>query len=181
MHTPPLYSLTNDMKLIKYSSFLFFAIFLFASCSDKRQKAAPEYSVLPPSIDILTNDDTLAVLQLANNYISAFAAKDYHASADMLYKYEGDSVRPLNNEERASYIKLMRRYPNYGCKLKGVTLRSITNNRVFYHMQVISNGNLDKGEGVMKFMLNPVMKDGEWYLTLFDPNAEGTKDLYNHE
>ena len=35
-----------------------------------------------------------------------------------------------------------------------------------------------KEQGVMSFSLNPVVKDGKWYLTLYDKDAEGVEDIY---
>ena len=46
-------------------------------------------------------------------------------------------------------------------------------------LQVTSTGSLETEEGVMKFYLNPVLKDGQWYLTLLDMEQEGTKKLFH--
>ncbi len=168
---------------MKLTRFLFFALsapLLFAACSgasDNKKKVTSE-EMRAPSLDF-SADDSLAVVTLANNYLASFAAKDYEAAADMLFKYEKDTVRELNAEERRSYLNTMRQLPNYGCKLKGIALYTNKNNRLIYMLQVSSSGSLEKEEGVMKFYLNPVLKDGQWFLTLLDMEQEGTENLFN--
>jgi hypothetical protein len=46
-------------------------------------------------------------------------------------------------------------------------------------MQVVSSGSLEDEKGVMKFYLNPVVKDGRWYLTLLDMTQDGTRNIFN--
>jgi len=132
--------------------------------------------MLPPHLDFSANDSD-AVVQLANEYLLAFSEKDYDAAADLLYRYENDTVRELTAKERNSYLKTMRQLPNFGSKLKSLILRTTNNNRLMYVLQVDPNGNMDEEQGVMKFFLNPVQKNGQWYLTLLDMEQEGTKDI----
>ena len=153
-----------------------------SGCSNEEQNmtVVTAEELLPPHLDF-SSDDSVAVQQLANNYLEAFSAKDYESAADMLFKYENDSVRTLTSKERSSYLKTMRQLPNFGSKFKGMMLRNETNNRIIYTMLVNPNGNLDTDEGVMKFYLNPVMKNGEWFLTLLDMEQEGTEDIYTQK
>lgn len=122
--------------------------------------------------------DSSAVRALADEYLSAFAGKDYNAAAEMLYKYEEGAVRPLNNEERNEFLSTMGQLPNFGVKLTGITMITDNNNRLQYKLQVTPDGDLSSDKGVMKFYLNPVLVDGQWYLTLLDMNQEGTRDIF---
>lgn len=149
----------------------------FMGCGDSKEKQA-SVELHAPSLDF-SAQDSMTVKTLANDYLAAFAAKDYETAADMLYKLENDSIRELNASERKSYLNTMGQLPNYGCKLKGLALYTTNNNRLVYMMQVTSTGNLETEEGVMKFYLNPVLKDGQWYLTLLDMEQEGTKKLFH--
>lgn len=167
------------MKLNKIVLVALTPLLLLASCSGGGEKAKHTSEAMrAPSLDF-SADDSLAVITLANNYLEAFGEKDYEAAADMLFKYENDSIRQLNADERKSYLNTMRQLPNYGCKLKGIALYTENNNRLIYMMQVASSGSLEREEGIMKFYLNPVLKNGEWYLTLLDMNQEGTENLFN--
>lgn len=171
------------MKKIQILFFSVSASLFLTGCSGcgsdvqtRRQPVSTE-ELLPPHLDF-SNDDSMAVQTLASQYLEAFSAKDYETAVGMLFKYENDTVRSLTAKERNSYLKTMRQLPNFGSKLKGMMLRNENNNRLMYVMQVIPNGNLDTEEGVMKFYLNPVMKNGEWFLTLLDMEQEGTEDIY---
>lgn len=170
------------MKKIQVILLSFSASLLLTGCSgcsndEQTQERKTTEELLPPHLDF-SSDDSVAVQQLANNYLDAFSAKDYESAADMLFKYENDTVRTLTNKERSGYLRTMRQLPNFGSKLKGVILRNENNNRLMYVMLVDPNGNLDTEQGVMKFYLNPVMKNGEWFLTLLDMEQEGTEDIY---
>lgn len=149
-----------------------------SGCSEekKSEKLETVEEMLPPHLDFSANDSD-AVVQLANEYLLAFSEKDYDAAADLLYRYENDTVRELTAKERNSYLKTMRQLPNFGSKLKSLILRTNNNNRLMYVLQVDPNGNMDEEQGVMKFFLNPVQKNGQWYLTLLDMEQEGTKDI----
>jgi len=62
--------------------------------------------------------------------------------------------------------------------VKSLVLRSDKNNEVKLTVQIVSSGDLDKEIGVTHLSLNPVVKDGKWYLTLLDKNAEGVEEIY---
>jgi len=169
------------MRIIKLFLVPLSAALLLSGCSGcsdekKSEKAATVEEMLPPHLDFSANDSD-AVVQLANEYLLAFSEKDYDAAADLLYRYENDTVRELTAKERNSYLKTMRQLPNFGSKLKSLILRTTNNNRLMYVLQVDPNGNMDEEQGVMKFFLNPVQKNGQWYLTLLDMEQEGTKDI----
>ncbi len=130
-----------------------------------------------PHLDFSAQDSS-NVKTLAAEYVAAFEGKDYTAAANLLYKYENDSVRPLTNQERDEFVSTMNQLPNFGCKLHGITMLTENNNRLQYLLQVTPDGNIDEEKGVMKFYLNPVLVDGNWYLTLLDMNQEGTRDIF---
>lgn len=168
----------SKIYIISISVSLFLAS--CSGCSNEsttQRKPVSAEELLPPHLDFST-DDSMSVQLLANQYLEAFSAKDYETACDMLYKYENDTIRTLTTKERNNYLKTMHQLPNFGSKYKGMMLRNENNNRLMYVMQVVPNGNLDTDEGVMKFYLNPVMKNGEWFLTLLDMEQEGTEDIY---
>ena len=86
-----------------------------------------------------------------------------------------------DHKQDAGYKKAMSMMPNYGCKLKSFILNSDKNNDVAFYVQMVPNGNLEQGIGVTSLSLNPVVKDGKWYLTIRDKHAEGVEDVYKQE
>lgn len=125
--------------------------------------------------------DTTAINDLVNKYVVAFNAKDFNACADMLFTIKNDSVNPLTASQREGFLKAYQQLPNYGCKVKSFVLRSDKNNEVKLSVMLISKGNFDTGEGCTHLSLNPIVKNGKWYLTLLDKHAEGVEDVYERE
>ena len=179
-YSSPLFLKREKMRLSKGIILSLIAAFVLAACSgNKKQEQEPQQkkSLLPPHIDF-TAEDSSAIRLLAREYLACFEAKDYDNAAAMLYKLQNDSIVELSSTEREKFLKTIRQLPNYGTKMKGFSLYTETNNRLIYLLQVTSGGNLDTEEGIMRFYLNPVRRDGKWYLTLFDPEAEGTRSVY---
>lgn len=148
------------------------ACFLFVGCkSEKKVKTAKD--LLRPASMIYTSQDSSRIRELVNEYIEAFSKQDFDATADMLYKVKNDSIFPLTDAEKTKYKKAMSLLPVYGVKEQSFVLRSDKNNEVRLAVQIVSSGNIDEGIGVTSVSLNPVVKDGQWYLTMLDEKAEG--------
>lgn len=156
----------------------FAASCLFVSCKSDKKQYTGKSEYLRPATMVYSTQDSIEIKQLVNNYVEAFNNKDYKATSEMLYKLRNDSIIPLEAKERAAYIEAYNHMPTYGCKVKSFVLRSDRNNEVKLSVQIVSSGDLDNEVGVTHLSLNPVLKDGKWYLTLLDRNAEGVEDVY---
>ena len=158
------------------------ALCLVVSCKNKKAVDPNRQSefIKPASMNY-SHEDTMHINQLMEDYVAGFAAKDYDRTANMLYKVVNDSVFPLSDKEKANYKKAMSQIPNYGCKMKSFILHSDKNNEVAFSGQMVPNGDLEKGIGVTTLTMNPVIKNGKWYLTIRDNRAEGVEDVYKTE
>lgn len=158
------------------------ALCLVASCKNKKAVDPNRQSefIKPASMNY-SHEDTMRINQLMEDYVAGFAAKDYDRTANMLYKVVNDSVFPLSDKEKANYKKAMSQIPNYGCKMKSFILHSDKNNEVAFSVLMVPNGDLEKGIGVTTLTMNPVIKNGKWYLTIRDNRAEGVEDVYKTE
>lgn len=158
------------------------ALCLVASCKNKKAVDPNRQSefIKPASMNY-SHEDTMHINQLMEDYVAGFAAKDYDRTANMLYKVVNDSVFPLSDKEKANYKKAMSQIPNYGCKMKSFILHSDKNNEVAFSVLMVPNGDLEKGIGVTTLTMNPVIKNGKWYLTIRDNRAEGVEDVYKTE
>ena len=76
------------------------------------------------------------------------------------------------------YVDAMNHLTIYDAKMTAITLRDRKNNALRLTVQITESGDLSKEIGVTHFFLNPVLKDGKWYLTLLDENAEGVEKIY---
>ena len=114
------------------------------------------------------------------DYINCYKNNDLEAASRMLYKIKNDSIFPLSENERKQYMEALSQFRIYDAKATGFILRSDKNNEMTITLQIIPSpqGDIEKGTGVMKFALNPILKDGQWYLTLRDLNAEGVENYY---
>ena len=167
----------------KYLSLALVGLMLLASCGDRKKsdETGPQNKYLRPVTLDLTEKDTLQVRQLVDSYVAAFANNDFEAASQMLYRVQNDSVMPLSDEERKDFVKAMKHFTVYACELSEFTIRTEKNNEMKLKVQIMENGDLATNQGVTHFSLNPVLKDGQWYLTVLDDRAEGVEDYYKNE
>lgn len=119
------------------------------------------------------NEDSVAVRQLADEYVQRFQSKDFEACADMLYTVKNDSVHPLTKEQRQGYVNAMQHLPFQGIAVKEQKLLSDKDNEVRIALLMSPDGDLETERGTVNFVLNPVYIGEKWYLTLRDEYAEG--------
>lgn len=166
------------MNIKNISLILLCASLSLVSCKDK-PKDRGVYEYLRPATMNYTKQDTSNINFLVNRYTALVEKKDFEKAANMLYKVRNDSVVPLSEKERKGFIEAYSQMPIYAAKTDAFVLRSDKNNQIDVLIQIVKNGNLDKGIGVSRMSLNPVVKNGKWYLTLLDKHAEGVKDVYD--
>jgi hypothetical protein len=148
-----------------------------SSC--KKKQYTPKEEFLRPATMQYSKADTSNIDALVNQYAAYIKNKDFKNAAEMLYEVHNDSVKPLSKEKKLGFINAYSHMPIYASRLNSFTLRSDKNNQIDILVQIIKNGDLDKGIGVTTISLNPVTKKGKWYLTLLDKNAEGVEDVYD--
>ena len=166
------------MNIKKTSLILLCASLSLVSCKDK-PKARGVYEFLRPATMTYTKQDTSNINYMVKRYADLVEKQDFEQAANMLYKVRHDSIVPLSDQERKNFIKAYSQMPIYAAKLDNFVLRSDKNNQVDVLIQIVKNGNIDKGIGVSRMSLNPVEKNGKWYLTLLDKHAEGVQDVYD--
>ena len=88
-------------------------------------------------------------------------------------------IVPLDGKQLKEFKTAWSKMHVYGVKKKGFMLHSDKNNDVKILLQIMPNGDLDKEIGVAAQHINPVYKEGQWYLTLYDPQAEGVYDIFD--
>lgn len=165
----------------KYLSLAVLGLLLLASCGGDKKKGeetGPQNKYLRPVTLDLTERDTVQIHDLVESYVQAFANNDFEAASQMLYRVENDSVMPLSDEERRNFVQAMSRFKVYACKLSSFVIRTEKNNEMKLAVQIMENGDMETGKGVTHFSLNPVLKNGQWYLTVRDNDAEGVENYY---
>ena len=169
---------------MKKTSFLFLALcamLFMASCTsgDKkkvRDDRRSEY--LRPASMYYSHEDTANIQSLVGQYVELFKNKEFDAASQMLYKVRNDSVFPLEEAERKGFVRAMSSLQVYDARQHTLLLRSDRNNEVKLMVQIRPDGSLDEERGIIMFALNPVLYEGQWYLTLLDKHAEGVQEIY---
>ncbi len=154
-----------------YSYFLLLiTLFLLASCHEKKVAEAPDLSL--PVFEF-SNEDSLAISNLADQYMAYFKEGDYEGAIHLLNIVRNDSILPLPAEQAEGFKKAMSLLPIVDCSLKDLVLYSNRDNELRIALQISEDGDMQTGKGCINFFLNPVEKDGRWFLTLRDEYAEG--------
>lgn len=148
------------------------ALLMLVGCDNKKQQPETADESQMPVFEF-SSSDSLIISQLADEYLAAFSVGDFNSASNMLYTVRGDSVFPLTDEERASYIDAMSHLPQHGCQKKEVILNTDRDNRVRIALLMNPEGSLEEEIGTINYYLNPIKVEGQWYLTAFDPYAEG--------
>jgi hypothetical protein len=164
------------MKVL-YSILAGLLLFTLASCSGKKSGEAEEAQGLP--VFHFEQQDSVAIRNLAQDYVDRINHGDMEGAAGLLYIVRNDSLLSLPTDKRQEFIEHMKLFGKYGCAQKELELYSDRDNQLRIALKIVESGNLETGEGTTNMFLNPVQKDGQWYLTLLDTHAEGV-GVYHH-
>ena len=172
------------MKQTKVALILFSCVIglVLAGCSSKEEKQrvirnAEDY-LLPAAMQYTAND-TLKINELVSLFTEGLKNQDFASCANLLYKVTDGEMVAFTDVDKKQYVQAMSSFRKiYDVRTTGFILRSDKNNNVKLTLQILENGSIPEGRGTINVSLNPVYKDGEWYLTLLDKNAEGVKDVY---
>ena len=149
-----------------------------SSCSDKKKQQ--DHNPLLPESELKTDaEDTVAINNLIDQYMGLLADNNVDAAIDMLHRVKDGEVVPMEANDAKKYKAVLSKFHIYGVKKKGFLIRSARNNDITILLQIIKSGDLDKEIGVTAQHINPIFKEGEWYLTLLDLKAEGVYDVFD--
>lgn len=147
------------------------------SCNSKSDSDKLPTEYLKPATVAFTNQDTVNISSEVTEYVEKLRQSDFEGCANMLYKVDGESVTPLSDSEKRSFVRAMSMLPIKEVSCNAMILRDSLNNS--YKLTVTLEGkNPDEEAPVTHFYLNPVLREGNWYLTTLDENAQGVQKVY---
>lgn len=149
---------------------------ILASCSSKKKEQETVF-LRPPSITLCAQD-TIDIMKQVEDYVALFGKNKLEEASQKLYFVRNDSVFPLTKEKKEGFVKGLSTFHIYKSKVEHLIIRNELNNEVSVILQVIENGDIDKGVGITRFFLNPVKVNNKWYITLRDKYAEGVARPY---
>ena len=168
------------MKRIIIPVLLLLAVVLVSSCSSCSDKKKSNTNSYLPESELKTDaEDTLAINELLDHYMGLLAENKVEDAINMLNRVKDGEVVPLDPKEANGFKSAFSKLHIYGVKKKGFLLRSAKNNDITILLQIIPSGDIEKEIGVTAQHINPVFKEGQWYLTLLDPKAEGVYDVFD--
>lgn len=153
--------------------FALFVTAMFYACNSKDKPAAQEENANLLPVFEFSSEDSLRVNELADQYVACFNTSDLETAADMLYTVRNDSVFPLTDEQKVSFMSAMSQLPKFGFQKKELILKTGLDNKVRIAVLMNESGSLEEEKATINLYINPVKIDGQWYLTAYDRYAEG--------
>ncbi len=120
---------------------------------------------------IVTAEDSAAVLTQVEIFLNNLKSEQYDAAVDMLYYLQGDSILKLSAERASVQKSLLKRLHGKEYELEEYRFKEETDNLVIYGVYFDVDSTRTRKQPDMTFSLNPVRRDGQWFLTLVDSKS----------
>lgn len=155
-----------------FSLFLLVITLTLVACGDNKKNAVDNLYIRPASV-VFTQADTASINKLVETFVEQINNGDLSQASSMLYYLDKGEIDLLPLEKRQEFEKFLANMPHYGCEVVSFRLNSKKDNKIELAVKITPNADVSSKSGFLKLVLNPVMKDGQWYLTLRDNDAEG--------
>ena len=153
--------------------FALFLTVLLGACNSKDKPSNQEDDANLMPVFEFSSEDSLRVSELSDQYVACLNANDLETAADMLYTVRNDSVFPLTDEQKSSFMGAMSQLPKFGFQKKELILKTDLDNKVRIAVLMSESGSLEEEKATINLFVNPVKIDNQWYLTAYDRYAEG--------
>ena len=138
------------------------------SCKDSKKD---DHIILPadPRKDYSmqrTHEDTLAVLDLANKFLTALKEKNIDAAIDQLIEMEDSVAKPMSVGRKSELKKNFNAFPVESYTIDEMTMFSENDTEVRYTTKMFPDSVESKMPGTTKGSLHAFRIDNKWYLTI---------------
>lgn len=150
------------------------AMVAFMACSDKKNEKG-EIFIPDARTDFSMNrshEDTIAVMELANNFLSTLKNKDIESALDQLYEVDSTDVHPLSEKRRNQLRNALGALPVEEYTIDQITLYSETDSEVRYTTQMFKDSIGNALPGKTTGSLHPYRVENKWYLTIQEEKFE---------
>lgn len=149
-------------------------LLVVASCSNKEKKNTDSINdyIRPASMDF-SSQDSANIRSLLDNFIGYINKGDISNASSMLYCVSNDSIKSLPLKKRQKFELMLTKFPFKSAELKSYKLRSDRDNTITIALKMTDDADVESGKNTISLAVNPVVKNGTWYLTLRDNDAEG--------
>lgn len=145
-------------------------LYLLCACNgDKKQGDTLESKNFGPLMT-LDSQDTIIVDQLSTEFIEHLKNNEYADAISMLYYLDPDSsVVPLPRNLAIRQEQIFRTFPVLDYRFESIRFRTETDCQVKFNITFSHNA---EGEDyTTSLYLQPVRRDGQWYLTIRDSST----------
>ena len=157
------------MKLNKIVFCSLLSVALFSACSDTGKKPSSKVAADSPQMALSAND-TASVLRLTNDFLELITSGRVDDAISCLYILDGDEILPLPVEHQEGFRELWNAFDIKGYAINSFTFKTETDTKVNYSLY-LKDPTTSRNPPAIKGLIEPVRRDGSWYITL--ANVEG--------
>lgn len=141
-------------------------------CSCKDQQKAPDIMVNIGPTMTLDSQDTIIVNQLSTEFIEHLKNLEYGDAIAMLYYLDPDSALiPLPRQLAIRQEQIFRTFPVLEYKFESIRFRTESDCQVKFVITFHKKSGADDKDYVTSLFLQPVRREGQWYLTVRDSSS----------
>ncbi len=115
-----------------------------------------------------THEDTVAVIDLVNQFIAHLERHDLGAAVDMLRFLDGDSIKPLSKQFRQRQGMSLATCVGVRYEIAHLIFETDKKNEVKMDITLFDKPEGDPRPNMTAFYFRPVRFEGKWYLTTKD-------------
>ncbi len=143
---------------------LLFAGLLLAACKNEQKPAAAGGNGDMPVMTLSANDTT-TVRQQACDFLQQVVDGKIDEAVAMLYVLDGDTPRPLTDEQRQEYAMSLGNFTFQGFSITSLDFRTEMDTEVGYNLYLDDPAKTTHPR-TFKGLFRPVRRNGAWYITL---------------
>lgn len=138
------------------------------SCKDNKkdnQLYIPNDPRMDPSMQ-RTQEDTLAVLDLANKFLTALKEDDLKGALDQLIEVDSNAVKPMSEARKRELAQGLGVFPVESYTIDELIMFSDSDTEVRYTTKMFPDSVESKIPGTTKGALHAFRINNEWHLTI---------------
>ena len=171
------------MKKFNYLLIALLAAVLLVGCKgDKKPTVKNEVNpnLIQPKM-MLSKKDTTEVRRLTRQYLHLLENRDLAGAMSMLYYYDHDSISPLPQALGEKEAHVLGMFLGMKAEIDHIIFYKDDDSEVKFTVTMFERTDEnDKRPNKASFLIRPVRKGGEWYLTLADTRTDQVKSEIKH-
>ena len=157
------------------------SVLLIGCKSDKKQSDTGENPNLIRPEFVVTKEDTTQVRRLTMQYLNRLENRDLAGAMSMLRYYEHDSIKPLPRQLAQKEAYVLNMFLGMKAEIDHIIFFRTDDSEVKYTVTMFERtDSADRRPNKASFLIRPVRKHGEWFLTLADKQTDKVKSRIKH-